>query len=176
MVNLTISMQLSIGSKAPDVCQAIIEIPKGSNNKYEFDKESGIVKLDRVLSVPMFYPADYGFFPETLGGDGDPIDVMVLTTNPLHPGVALDVRPIGYLMMIDKGEQDEKILAVPKDDVRFAHINEIADVPQHTLDEIAFFFQYYKTLEKKEVKLEGWKGAAEAKQVLVDAMARAKQA
>lgn len=167
-------MKLSIGSKAPEVCQAIIEVPKGSQNKYEFDKEQGIVKLDRVLFAPMFYPADYGFFPETLGGDGDPIDVLVLVTNPLHPGVAVDVRPIGVLVMSDDKGQDEKVLAVAKDDIRFKHINDLGDVTQHIKDEIAFFFQYYKLLEKKAVNIEGWKDAAAAKAIIVEAMARAK--
>jgi inorganic pyrophosphatase len=167
-------MKLSIGSKAPEVCQAIIEVPKGSQNKYEFDKEQGIVKLDRVLFAPMFYPADYGFFPETLGGDGDPIDVLVLVTNPLHPGVAVDVRPIGVLVMSDDKGQDEKVLAVAKDDVRFKHINDLADVTEHTKNEIAFFFQYYKVLEKKEVKIDGWKDAAAAKAIIAEAMERAK--
>lgn len=167
-------MNLSIGSKAPEVCQAVIECPRGSQNKYEFDKEQGIVKLDRVLFAPMFYPADYGFFPETLGGDGDPIDVLVLCTNPLHPGVALDVRPIGVLVMSDDKGQDEKVLAVAKDDPRFAHMKDLADVSEHTRNEIAFFFQYYKVLEKKAVNIDGWQDAAAAKQIIVDAQARAK--
>ncbi len=167
-------MQLSIGSKAPEVCQAIIEVPKGSQNKYEFDKEQGIIKLDRVLFSPMFYPADYGFFPETLGGDGDPLDVLVLVTNPLFPGVAVDVRPIGVLVMSDDKGQDEKILAVAKDDPRFKHINDLADVSQHMKDEISFFFESYKILEKKMTKIEGWQDAAAAKKLIVEGMERAK--
>lgn len=169
-------MKLSIGSKAPEICQAVIEVPRGSQNKYEFDKEQGIVKLDRVLFAPMFYPADYGFFPETLGGDGDPIDVLVLCTNPLHPGVAVDVRPIGVLVMSDDKGQDEKVLAVAKDDPRFAHIKDLNDVAEPIRNEIAFFFQYYKVLEKKAVVIDGWEGAEVAKKIIVDAMARAKQA
>ncbi|MFA6018305.1 MAG: inorganic diphosphatase [Patescibacteria group bacterium] len=167
-------MMLSIGSKAPEVCQAIIEVPKGSQNKYEFDKEQGIVKLDRVLFSPMFYPCDYGFFPETLGGDGDPLDVLVMVTNPLFPGVAVDVRPVGVLMMSDDKGQDEKILAVAKDDPRFKHINDLADVPEHIRNEIAFFFESYKILEKKMTKIDGWLDAAAAKKVIADGIARAK--
>lgn len=168
-------MTLSIGSKAPDVCQVIIEVPKGSQNKYEFDKEQGVIKLDRVLFAPMFYPADYGFFPETLGGDGDPLDCLVMVTNPLFPGVAVDVRPIGVLLMSDDKGQDEKILAVAKDDVRFKHINDLKDIPQHTLDEIAFFFQQYKVLEKKSVTIDGWKDAVEAKKLILAGIENAKK-
>jgi inorganic pyrophosphatase len=168
-------MHLSIGSKAPDVCQVIIECPKGSQNKYEFDHEQNIIKLDRVLFAPMFYPLDYGFFPETLGGDGDPLDALVMVSNPLFPGCALDVRPIGVLLMSDDKGQDEKILAVAKDDVRFKHINDLADVTEHLKNEIAFFFQYYKVLEKKEVKIDGWKDAAAAKEIIMAGMANAKK-
>ena len=166
---------LTIGSKAPEVCQAIIEVPRGSQNKYEFDKEQGIVKLDRVLFSPMFYPCDYGFFPETLGGDGDPLDVLVMVTNPLLPGVAVDVRPIGVLVMSDDKGQDEKILAVAKDDPRFKHVNDLEDVPQHIRDEISFFFESYKILEKKKTVIEGWKDAAEAKRLIEEGIANAKK-
>jgi inorganic pyrophosphatase len=163
-------MQLTIGSKAPDICQAIIEVPRGSQNKYEFDHEQGVIKLDRVLFSPMFYPCDYGFFPETLGGDGDPLDVLVMVSNPLFPGVAVDVRPIGVLVMSDDKGQDEKILAVAKDDVRFKHITDLADVTQHLKDEISFFFESYKILEKKMTKIEEWHDAAAAKEIIVAAM------
>lgn len=168
-------MNLSIGSKAPDVCQAVIEVPRGSQNKYEFDHEQGVIKLDRVLFSPMFYPCDYGFFPETLGGDGDPLDVLVMVSNPLFPGVAVDVRPIGVLVMSDDKGQDEKILAVAKDDVRFKHINDLADVTQHLKDEISFFFESYKILEKKMTKIEDWRDAAAAKEIIVAAMANYKK-
>ena len=169
------ALNLTIGSKAPEVCQAVIEVPRGSQNKYEFDKEQGIVKLDRVLFSPMFYPADYGFFPETLGGDGDPLDVLVMVTNPLFPGVAVDVRPIGVLIMSDDKGEDEKVLAVAKDDPRFKHINDLNDVPQHIRDEISFFFESYKILEKKKTVIEGWKDAAEAKRLITEAMANYKK-
>ena len=166
---------LSIGSQAPDICQAVIEVPRGSQNKYEFDKEQNIVKLDRVLFAPMFYPCDYGFFPETLGGDGDPLDVLVMVTNPLFPGVAVDVRPIGVLKMSDDKGADEKILAVAKDDPRLKHLNDLADVPEHVRNEIAFFFETYKVLEKKMTKIDGWEDAASAKAMIVAAMGNYKK-
>lgn len=174
VISFSFPMKLSIGSKAPEVCQAIIEVPRGSQNKYEFDKEQGIVKLDRVLFAPMFYPADYGFFPETLGGDGDPLDVLVLVTNPLHPGVAVDVRPIGVLLMSDDKGQDEKVLAVAKDDPRFAHVKDLTDISEHVRAEISFFFETYKVLEKKMTKIDGWKDAAEAKRLILEGIERAK--
>ncbi len=161
---------VSIGDKAPEVCQAIIEVPRGSQNKYEFDKEQGVVKLDRVLFAPMFYPCDYGYLPETLGGDGDPLDVLVMVSNPLFPGVVVDVRPIGVLFMSDDKGKDEKILAVAKDDPRFAHIKDLRDVADHTLQEIAFFFEKYKILEKKKTDIKGWKGAAQAKKLIKEGL------
>ena len=168
-------MNLSIGSKAPAVCQVIIEVPRGSQNKYEFDKEQGLMRLDRVLFAPMFYPCDYGFFPETLGGDGDPLDALVMVTNPLFPGVAVDVRPIGVLIMSDDKGQDEKILTVAINDPRFKHINDLTDVPEHIRNEISFFFESYKILEKKITKIEGWKDASAAKAIIVEGINRAKQ-
>ncbi|MCX6781423.1 MAG: inorganic diphosphatase [Candidatus Magasanikbacteria bacterium] len=164
--------QLSIGSKAPDVCQAIIEVPRGSQNKYEYDSEQGIIKLDRVLFSSVFYPLDYGFFPETLGGDGDTLDVLVMVSNPLFPGVAVDVRPVGVLMMSDDKGQDEKILAVAKSDPRFKHINDIGDVNEHLKLEIAQFFETYKILEKKACQIGGWENAEKAREVIRDCMAR----
>ncbi len=164
------SQNIQIGSKAPEICQAIIEIPRGSQNKYEYDAEQGIVKLDRVLFSPMFYPLDYGFFPETLGGDGDTLDVLVLTSNPLFPGCAVDVRPVGVLFMSDDKGQDEKILAVAKADPRFKHITDIGDVNEHLKLEIANFFATYKILEKKACEIGEWGNAAEAHTVIKTCM------
>ena len=163
--------KVGYGSKAPEVINVIIECPKGSNNKYEFDKELGMVKLDRVLFSSVFYPGDYGFIPNTLCEDGDPADAIFRFTNAFHPGVLVEGRTIAVRHMLDKGEKDDKILCVPKDDPRFAHVKDIKDVPQHTLDEIANFFATYKLLEKKKVEVLGWKGAAEAKQIIKDAIA-----
>jgi inorganic pyrophosphatase len=142
----------------------IIEIPRGSMNKYEIDKETGLIALDRVLHTAQQYPFDYGFVPQTLWDDGDALDVVLLTTQPLMPGILVHARPVGMLPMIDGGERDEKILAVPANDPRFADIKELSDVNKHTLKEIAHFFLTYKQLQNKEVTLEDWqdRDAAEA--------------
>ena len=142
----------------------IIEIPRGSQNKYEIDKETGLIALDRVLHTAQAYPFDYGFVPQTLWDDGDALDVVVLTTAPLMPGILVRVRPVAILPMSDSGEKDEKVLAVPSDDPRFAEIKDLADVNKHTLKEISHFFLTYKQIQKKEVSVEEWQGkeAAEA--------------
>ncbi len=142
----------------------IIEIPRGSQNKYEIDKETGLIALDRVLHTAQAYPFDYGFVPQTLWDDGDALDVVVLTTAPLMPGILVRVRPVAILPMTDSGEKDEKVLAVPSDDPRFAEIKDLADVNKHTLKEISHFFLTYKQIQKKEVSVEEWQGkeAAEA--------------
>ena len=140
----------------------IIEIPKGSQNKYELDKETGVIALDRVLYSAQTYPFDYGFVPQTLWDDGDALDVLVLTTAPLMPGVLVKARPVGILPMVDSGEADEKVIAVPVNDPRFAHIKDIGDVNPHTLKEIAHFFTTYKLLQKKEVTVKEAEGRKEA--------------
>ncbi len=142
----------------------IIEIPKDSKNKYEIDKETGIIALDRVLHTAQIYPFDYGFVPQTLWDDGDALDVIVLTTQPLLPGILVHARPIGVLPMIDGGDKDEKVLAVPVSDPRFAQYKDITDVNPHTLKEISHFFLTYKQLQNKEVTVGEWQGkeAAEA--------------
>jgi inorganic pyrophosphatase len=132
----------------------IIEIPRGSMNKYEIDKETGLIMLDRVLHTAQQYPFDYGFVPQTLWDDGDALDVVLLTTQPLAPGILVHARPIAVLPMIDGGDKDEKILAVPASDPRFADIKDLSDVNKHTLKEISHFFLTYKQLQKKEVSLE----------------------
>ena len=140
----------------------IIEIPKDSKNKYEIDKETGIIALDRVLHTAQVYPFDYGFVPQTLWDDGDALDVIVLTTQPLLPGILVHARPIGILPMIDGGDKDEKVLAVPVSDPRFANYKDITDVNPHTLKEISHFFLTYKQLQNKVVTVEDWQGKAEA--------------
>lgn len=147
-----------------DEMNVIIEIPRGSHNKYEIDKETGIIALDRVLHTAQTYPFDYGFVPQTLWDDGDALDVVLLTTNPLMPGILVRARPIATLPMIDGGDSDEKILAVPVADPRFADIRDLSDVNKHTLKEIAHFFETYKKIQSKEVSLGEWadKAAAEA--------------
>jgi inorganic pyrophosphatase len=142
----------------------IIEIPKDSHNKYEIDKKSGLIKLDRANYSSAAYPFDYGFVPQTLWDDGDALDVIVLTTYPLNVGVLVTVRPVGILSMDDSGEKDDKVLAVPVEDKRWDDIQNIEDVNKHTLKEIVHFFETYKKLKGKasEVVIGGWKGRTEA--------------
>jgi inorganic pyrophosphatase len=145
----------------------VIEIPRGSRNKYEVDHETGKVWLDRVLFTGFVYPVDYGAFEKTLGGDGDPVDALVLLDYPVFPGVHIKVRPVGMLLMEDDGGQDEKILCVQAKDPRWQHIQDIQDVPQATKAEIEHFFEHYKDLEPgKWVKLGGWQNKAAAEKVL----------
>ncbi|MDB5194973.1 MAG: Inorganic diphosphatase [Parcubacteria group bacterium] len=153
-----------IAPGSAEVMNVVVEIPRGSQNKYEIDKETGLIALDRVLHTAQTYPFDYGFVPQTLWDDGDALDVVLLTTVPLAPGILVHARPIAILPMVDGGEKDEKVLAVPVDDPRFADIQDLADVNKHTLKEIAHFFLTYKQLQKKDVTLEEWqdKNAATA--------------
>ena len=136
----------------------IVEINKGSKNKYEIDKETGIIALDRVMHSAQDYPFDYGFVPQTLWDDGDALDVVLLTTYPLFPGVLVRARPVGIMHMIDGGEADEKVIAVPTDDPRFAEVQDIKDVNPHTLKEIQHFFSTYKQIQKKAVEVGDFEG------------------
>lgn len=142
----------------------IIEIPKGSKNKYEIDKETGIIALDRVMHSAQDYPFDYGFVPQTHWDDGDALDVVLLTTYPLMPGILVRARPVAILPMIDGGDSDAKVLAVPTDDPRFSDIKDLSDVNKHTLKEISHFFLTYKQIQNKEVTIGEWgdRAAAEA--------------
>jgi inorganic pyrophosphatase len=154
----------------------VIEIPKGSRNKYEVDHETGRVFLDRVLFTSFVYPVDYGFFENTLGGDGDPLDALVLLEYPVFPGVGVKVRPVGVLKMSDEAGMDEKIIAVPFKDPRWAHIQELEDVPEQIRNELEHFFARYKDLEPgKWVKVEGWDSREAAEQLVVEAIARLKE-
>jgi len=145
----------------PGLINVLIEIPGGSKNKYEFDKDLGAFALDRVLYASVRYPFDYGFVPNTLADDGDPLDGMVIMDEPTFPGCVIAARPIGMLEMIDGGDRDEKILCVPDKDPRYANVKSLSDVAQHRLDEIAEFFRTYKNLEKKVTEILGWKGVDE---------------
>ncbi|MCU1514819.1 MAG: inorganic diphosphatase [Microbacteriaceae bacterium] len=146
---------------------AIIEIPKGSRNKYEVDHETGRVFLDRVLFTGFVYPTDYGFFEKTLADDGDPLDVLVLLDFPLFPGVGVKVRPIGVFKMTDDGGGDAKVIAVQAKDPRWAWLQDVDDIPEYTRKEIEHFFEHYKDLEPgKWVKTEGWGNAAEAESII----------
>ena len=152
---------------------AVIEIPKGSRNKYEIDHDNGRVYLDRVLFTSFVYPTDYGYFENTIGLDGDPVDVLVLLDYPLFPGVGLKVRPVAVFNMTDDGGSDAKVIAVLEKDVRWSHIQDIDDIPEFTKKEIEHFFEHYKDLEPgKWVKTEGWQGRAEAEQIVEDGIAR----
>lgn len=136
---------------------AFIEIPKGTSNKYEYNKTTGQFCLDRVLYSPVHYPADYGFIPETLAEDRDPLDILVLVTNPTFPGCMIRVKPIGALVMADNKGPDIKILAVPYADPRLTQMNDLASVPKHILKEIEYFFSIYKDLEGEKVITSGWR-------------------
>ncbi|MDQ2701691.1 MAG: inorganic diphosphatase [Pseudomonadota bacterium] len=166
------------GSNPPEEINVVIEIPKDAEPvKYEVDKASGAIFVDRILSTPMRYPCNYGYVPYTVCGDGDPADVLVILPLPLIPGSVIRCRPVGVLKMSDEAGSDEKILAVPIDKVfnGYTHIDDIGKVSPHWLERIGHFFEHYKDLEKgKWVKLDGWGGAAEARQILVDAMERYK--
>ena len=142
----------------------IVEIPKGSMNKYEIDKETGIIALDRVNHTAQAYPFDYGFVPQTLWDDGDALDVVLLTTYPLAPGILVHARPVGIMHMIDGGEADEKIIAVPVEDPRFKEIVDLKDVNKHTLKEISHFFSTYKQLQNKEVQVGEFEDKAAAQE------------
>jgi inorganic pyrophosphatase len=151
----------------PGLINVLIEIAAGSKNKYEFDKDMNAFALDRVLYSSVMYPYDYGFIPNTLGDDGDPLDGMVIMDEPTFPGCVIAARPIGYLEMIDGGEGDEKILCVPDQDPRFAHVTSLSNIAQHRLDEISEFFLTYKNLQKKKVEIRGWHDVDKVK-ALVD--------
>lgn len=142
----------------------IIEIPKDSHNKYEIDKKTGLIKLDRANYSSAAYPFDYGFVPQTLWDDGDALDVIVLTTYPLAVGILVPARPVGILAMTDGGESDDKVIAVPVDDKRWDDVQDLKDINKHTLKEIAHFLETYKQLKGKavEVVLGGFKGREEA--------------
>lgn len=133
------------------IYEAIIEIPMGTKNKYEIDKENDRIKLDRVLYSPMTYPAEYGYIERTLAEDNDPLDILVLASSKTFPGCVVDARIVGYLDMMDNGEPDQKIIAVVDSDPRFAHINEVKDIQKHQLREIKHFFKTYKDLQQNKV-------------------------
>ena len=157
---------LETGPDSPNVVYAVIETPKGNENKYEYDVKREIFVLDRVLSSPVHFPGDYGFIPRTLDEDGDPLDILVLVTNPTFPGCTIAARPIALLGMIDGTKRDDKVLAVPRDDPRFNEFNDMQDIPDHILKETAYLFETYKTLEGKKVKILGWQNAAAAKAMI----------
>ncbi len=169
-MSLNLLHDIQAGAEAPDVITTVIEINKGSLNKYELDKESGLIKLDRVSHTAQTFPFDYGFVPQTHWHDGDPLDVIVMTTSPLIPGVLVDVRPVAVIDMVDTGESDAKIVAVPVGDPRFDHVKDLKDINPHFLKEVVHFYENYKKLQKKEVVIKKVQDAMKAKKVIVEAM------
>lgn len=162
--------QVTPGENVPNSVNAIIEISNGSKGKYELDKESGLLLLDRVLSSSVVYPANYGFIPQTYCDDHDPLDILVICSVDILPLTLVEAKVIGVMNMVDGGEQDDKIIAVAKNDPAYKHIEEIDQLPPHTMKEIVQFFESYKALENKEVVVEGVKNRAAAQQVLLDAL------
>jgi inorganic pyrophosphatase len=169
--------KIAIGKNPPEDINVIIEVPIGDEPiKYELDKDSGALFVDRFLFTPMRYPGNYGFVPHTLSEDGDPADVIIANTRPLMPGSVINCRPIGVLVMEDESGGDEKILAVPSSKLtqRYDHVKDHTDLPDITLKQIEHFFSHYKDLEpNKWVKIVGWEGSETAKKMLKDAVERA---
>jgi inorganic pyrophosphatase len=172
--------RVNSGCDLPNDVNVIIEIPMNADPiKYEVDKETGAVFVDRFMSTAMHYPCNYGYIPRTLSGDGDPADVLVISPFPLITGVVVRCRPVGMLRMEDEAGDDTKILAVPVDRLTglYRHIESPRDMPEERLASIAHFFQHYKDLERgKWVKVKGWAGPAEARKEILDAVARFKRA
>jgi inorganic pyrophosphatase len=169
---------ITIGNNPPEDINVIIEVPVGGEPiKYELDKASGTLVVDRFLHTPMRYPGNYGFVPHTLSADGDPIDVLVCNTRAIFPGAVMNCRPVGVLVMEDDGGGDEKLLAVPSTKLtqRYAKVANYKDLPDITLEQIQHFFEHYKDLEpNKWVKIHHWGDAAEAKKMVLEAIERAK--
>lgn len=152
------NMLHDISAGSVEKMNVIIEIPKGSLNKYEIDKETGMIALDRVMHTAQPMPVDYGFVPQTLWDDGDALDVIVLSTAPFFPGMLLAARPVGIMHMIDSGEKDDKVIAVPCKDPRFDMIQDLKDINPHELKTLQHFYENYKKLQNKEVVIEGFEG------------------
>jgi len=169
---------ISIGENPPEDVNVVVEVPVGGNPiKYELDKDAGTLVVDRFLYTPMSYPGNYGFVPHTLSEDGDPIDVLICNTRPLVPGCVINVRPIGVLIMEDNAGQDEKVIAVPSDQLtkRYDEVRNATDLPTITLQQIEHFFEHYKDLEPgKWVKIGDWHDSDDAKSLIVEAIERGK--
>ena len=163
---------LPAGERAPDEINVIVEIASGSRNKYEYDKSLDIFRLDRALHSPIFYPGDYGFVPRTLALDDDPLDVLILVSEPTFSGCLVAARPIGLLKMIDDGKEDDKVLAVPVGEPDYADIHNFTQVFAHQLRKISHFFETYKTLEGKQTSTGGWADAADARRIIDESMQR----
>jgi inorganic pyrophosphatase len=165
-------LQIPIGEGAPERVNAVIEIPAGSVNKYEYDKKLHVFRLDRALFSPVHYPGDYGFIPCTLASDGDPLDVLVLVDEPTFTGCLVEVRPVAMLEMLDQEVKDEKILAVSCNNPRYRHILDRSDIEPHVLREIGHFFEIYKDLEGKRTKAQAWHNVQAARAVIQESNSR----
>ncbi len=161
--------KVEIGKDAPTLVTAVIEVPKGSKTKYELDKTSGLIRVDRVLFSSVHYPANYGFIPQTYCEDRDPLDILVLGQDAVVPLSIMVAKPIGVMKMVDQGEADDKIIAVHVHDPEYAHYESIDDLPPHRLIEVKRFFEDYKTLEKKNVVVEQFLGRADALRIVEEA-------
>ena len=161
---------VELGEEAPSILTAVIEVPMGSNVKYELDKKSGMIKVDRTLFSAVYYPANYGFFPRTYCDDKDPLDVLVLGKEALVPLCLVRVKPIGMMKMIDQGQLDDKVIAVQYDDQEFCHYDSIDELPPHILLQVQRFFEDYKILEKKAVKVEGFLSKEDALRVIKESI------
>src|ERR1041385_7595241 len=155
-----------VGSNAPRIVNAIIEIPQGSRAKYEIDKDSGLLKLDRVIYSSFYYPSNYGFIPQTYGDDKDPLDILVITSMPVQALCLMEAKVIGVMQMIDSGDADDKIIAVANRDPSVNHYNNIEELQKHFFDELRHFFEEYKTLENKTVSVEEFGDKAKAMQII----------
>lgn len=161
---------VSYGDKAPRIVNAIIEIPQGSRCKYEIDKESGLLKLDRVIYSSFYYPVNYGFIPQSYGDDKDPLDILVITSLPVQALTLVEAKVIGVMQMIDAGDADDKIISVANHDPAVNHYNNIEELPRHFFDQLRHFFEEYKTLEKKTVTVEEIGDKAKALTVVTEAI------
>ncbi len=161
---------ISTGVNPPDDINVVIEIPSGSKCKYELDKIAGIIRVDRIIASAVYYPGNYGFIPQTLAEDGDPLDALVLSQISFHPGVVVRSRPIGVMRMTDAGEPDDKILCVPLRDPHYLQIETADDLPTNMLQEIEEFFRVYKNLEEKKVVIQGFESRELAIRLITDSI------
>ncbi len=162
---------LASGPNPPEIVYAVTEVPKGNRNKYEYSKKVGVIKLDRVLYSPLHYPGDYGFIPQTYFEDDDPMDILVMMNEATFPGCVIEARALAMLKMIDNGQPDYKVLAVPATDPNFEHMTAFEHLPKHFLNEVMHFFMTYKQLEGAQVENQGWVGTEETRETIQRSMA-----